>query len=333
MTRLKARLGVMERGGAGVRLPRGPAGRLLVALALWLPACAQPDVSGFVESTIAVRSSLAHAGSAFRPFIEQRTPDLLERFDEDWANVLDASDALVEYARSLDAIVAAGRTGPQGAADLAEGVDRLVGRVGGAGVAASEITAVIADVYGIAATAVAARRLSEAVGEAHPYVDAVCRILEQDVVLEIEDDLLVIYEAVLADIDDRYSDVAGNYERLIDRRTRLLERLAGADVASWSSEEPARALAQLEQVDAVLARLEGRREAHQRDIRAAELRRDAQRDLLRRLAATLRALAAEHATLRATVEAHREFSMTSVRRAAHELAKLVDQIREIESNG
>jgi len=118
----------------------------LLALASLLPACRLPDVSSFVESSVVVRTSMGQAGAEYRPFVEEFVPDRLDRFDADWARFEEACDALIEYAQSLDAIVAAGKTGADGAKELAASVDALVGRVGVSGIAASEITGVIADV-------------------------------------------------------------------------------------------------------------------------------------------------------------------------------------------
>jgi hypothetical protein len=304
-------------------------GVLGAGLAL-LPACKLPDVSDFCESAAALRSGLEEAEAAYAPFVAgSLSLSKQKEFADSWSTIEGSADALVAYAQSLDAIVAGGNKGEAGAKELAKSVDTLVTRVGAVGIATSEIASVMADVWGLAAKGIAAKQLAEATGEAHPYVDAICRILADKVASNLADDFDTICEQAKSEIDGRYPDVSGAWDLLIARRGRLTGSLASADPASWT---PA-VIQELDSIDSLLVRLRPQAEEWKKDIRDAERLRDLQKSLMLQIGVAARALAAEHGSLKAAILANRSISLNHVMHAANGLKALVVRIQEVKDNG
>jgi len=303
---------------------------LIILAATTVGGCQVPDLAGFSQSAITVRTSLGEAKSIYRPFVVQYDQTEIKTFDDDWLKVEAAADALVEYAQSLEAIAAAGQKGAEGAQKLMESVNKLAGRFDAAGIAGTAGD-IFKAVYGETAKAIAAHTLAETTREAQPLIDRICKILADKVADNFGKRLATIYTAVKSRIDDSYPDIAkaAQYERLVATRADLLSQLGTSKPDTWP-ESTVKALGDL---DAVLGRLQPRYEAWQQAINEAEALRDRQEALLRQLGVTIRAFAAEHGSLRATVEANRSFTLTNVQFAAGELTKLIDRIEEIRNHG
>lgn len=302
---------------------------LLTVSACVLTACKVPNLSGFVDSATAVQSSMVQAGVEYRPIVEEFAPNQLDQFNEDWATVEGATDALVEYAQSINEIAAAGRDGAKGAKELADSVDQLVGRVGQFGIAASEITSVITDLYGIGAQAIAVKKLADTTEDAQAYIDAICTILADRVIDELADDLDLVQVAAEVEIDDAFPEVSENYDSLLESRKTLVTGLAEEQPDAW----PPATVSQLAQVDQALAGLQPRYDEYQDALRQSRRLREEQKRLFAQLAISLRAFAEEHRALKASIESNSQFSLTTVQHATSEIRVIMGRIREIRDDG
>lgn len=323
-------MSIRERGSRSAGLRPVVTIWLLGAFATLLTGCRLPDITGFSESAATLRASLDQAEAAYAPFVGDNLDQAQKRdFDDNWKKIEGSADALVAYAQSLDALVSAGKKGSEGAKELAGSVDQLLSRVGVAGIAASEITSMASDVWGLAAQGIAAKQLAEATGEAHPYVDAICRVIADKVAANLANDFDTIYEKVQSEIDGAHPDVSGAWDLLTARRARLTSSIAGQDPSSWAQTD----LDQLNKIDLLLTQLRPQAEKWKKRIREAERLRDTQKALMLQIGAAARALASEHGALKAAILANKTLNMTNVMFASEGLRDLVNRVEEIKDNG
>lgn len=313
-----------------LRLRRTCSSILLCALpAVTLVGCQLPDLSGFAASAITVRSSLGQARSIYRPFVVQYNKSETEQFDLSWKTIETATDALVEYAQSLEAIAAAGKKGAEGAAELVGSIDKLTTKFGAAGLVGSEAANTFVALYGEAAKGMAAHTLAATTERAQPLIDAICTILAEKVADNLGARIPIIFDVIKSRIEARYRDVDKAFDELVEKRSALLNPLRNNEPADWADSD----VNNLAKLDAVLLRLQPRRDAFQQELADARKLQARQERLFMQMGVTFRAFAAEHRSIRATLEANRAFTLTNVQHAAGELDKLIERIEEIRDNG
>jgi len=322
-----------SRRSAGRRRGSSSPAAVLLSWAALLSACgALPDVAPFTRSTVMLASSTRSVGDAtvaevrlasqtVLPRNQASLEDEAERLAEGWAGHAAALDAAHEYARSLQTVVEASRSGAEsvdGVVNAAEGLAQAVGLHFGAAVSIAGDALRVA--YDQIARARGRRTLRSAVDDLTPAVSEVQRVL--DASLEDLDEIVV--RASQLQINALRSEHSSGFvfrDDLLGERARLYDK-------GWAALDDAEKtrLGEIEDAIAATNAWHAPFEGQRREIleRRAALRQS--------IAATRRALAewaAAHAEIGAALDRGGAVDTAALAAAIVEIRRLVDLAREL----
>lgn len=220
-TSIDSRRGVLTRTGAAA-----------IGLAVLMSGCAAvPDLAGYKGATIALQQSVQSAGDAVHAELDltgrstgsAAIKSSAKSFQKSWKKRVDAMDALVRYAASLEAIAAAGNEGAESVEKLGGAVDSLIKTVGvtPAGAAAGEAAGILKEVVKVGYAEYAKRR---AVDSLQASVSATGPIMTE-VVSTIDSDLVQVRKALEAATRTQLGDLEVAFEAVTDDRMSARSRL------------------------------------------------------------------------------------------------------------
>lgn len=283
--------------------------------------CRLPDVGPFVEGTAQLKGAVAAGGAAVEQELRFTFSDTAQAdaLHVNWEARNKAMTALLRYAQSLDAIVAAGNAGAESAGKVADSVKGLAEAAGiaipGSAAAVAIATDTVKFLYGQIATVRAAGQLAAALEEAQPAIERVAQLMRNDLA-----DLAVVTQAADA---VQIVNLAAEYNKLSSDRKSILQAMKNLNPAVVADRDEYAALTGL------LAALKPRYDTYQQELKAVEDRR---KSALAVIDATGRALdewAAAHADLASAVRHKRLASAQSLVSAAVELRDLVKRMRDL----
>jgi len=305
-----------------------PAWLLAGLLGTSLAGCAslpEAQIGPFVDTSIELHSAVAASGSAVTFELRQMQggETQAERFAKLWPVRVQATEALVQYATSLKAIVDSGQQGQAAARGVANGLTALSRDVGitlpAAGVA-GVATDTAAFVYGQIAAVRASRTLAEALKNAQPVVDRITVLMAQD--LEKAGELLKAANAdVSAELEiARQVEIGFRNELLAERKglyARGLQGLGNADKA------------RLKEIDALIASTESWYGPLQAQLEQIQTRLVTGERLIAATAQATLAWSATHRQLLAAVEEKRPVNPVALASAITEVQDLIRRIRAL----
>jgi len=305
---------------------------LLMMLAL-LTGCQLPDAGPFVDGTAQLRSAVAAGGAAVEQELRHQL-DATESADElkkNWEARNKAMTAVMRYAQSLAAIVAAGNEGAASAGKVADAVKNLAAAADIAIPATSEAVELASDIgkflYEQIARVRAAKQLAKALDQAQPAIERIAHLMRQDLA-----DLDVIAQAVgsleaLETIGDEQNDVASHRKSLL--KALRVPSANPAEDGSTASTIPASSWDDYARLTALLADVDVRYHAYQKQQAAIEARLNAIRAVIDGCGRALDEWAAAHAELASAARAKRAASARALIESAVELRDLVKRMRDL----
>lgn len=299
------------------------AGRLILIFC-WVAVsgCQLPDLGPYVGGTAELKAAVAAAGAAVEQDL-RNLPDGAERADKLrllWAARNQAMSALLRYAQSLDAIVAAGNSGAESAGKMADAVQELAGAAGVAlpgGAAAAGVAIDTARfIYSQIALVRAAKHLEKALEEAQPAVERIAELMRSD--LKDLDELVQATHQLMA------MKVVAENNAMAGYRATLFKALHQTrDLSNPMARE------ELEQLSRLVADVEVRHAVYLDKLEVIDARQRASRQLISATGSALDAWAAAHADLVAAVRKRRTVNTLALVAAAVEVRDLVNRIRQL----
>lgn len=299
---------------------------LLFSLPLLLPtlACSTtlPDVAPFAEATVHLRSSISVAGDAVIEELDrsQVSSERVDQLRNAWERRNEIMEAMVVYADSLSAIVAAGEADAQAADQAVDSFSRFAQTVGYPyGPAAEAVTRLARSSARQIAMARRREQLEDALEDLQPAIEGL--------VVQLEDDLLGLDRKLLG-TDGEVERALLNQPKfagLHQHRDRLRRFLRAVDVEVATADEMQKAAHA-----AVLLRASEPLVA-ERDDKLARLRERVRaiRQLLAETRVCLRFWAMTHRNLVIAVRQNKQVEVGSVIGAARQIDELVKRIREM----
>ena len=311
-----------ERLGATVSLRR-LARTLGVAIAVSAAGCASlPDARPFVEATTQYRSAIVASGGAIEGELREiKATAEAEKFAREWNVRVQATEALVEYARSLAAIVEAGNQGAASARRVADSVQKLAGAAGIALPAApvvGTVTDVAAFVYGQIASVRASSSLAAAIEAAGPAVDQIASTMAKDL-LAVEPIVRAANEIAAVNLADKFNDETSHYLSLVRERRAIYKR----PTRTPQDEE------RLLQIDRLIAATRSWRDRLDAEELAVAERLRASRKLIAAARQGLAAWALAHRDLAAAVADGRKIDPAALLSATVEIRELVKRVQSL----
>lgn len=311
-----------ERLGATVSLRR-LARALGVAIAVSAAGCASlPDARPFVEATTQYRSAIVASGGAIEGELREiKATAEADKFAREWNVRVQATEALVEYARSLAAIVEAGNQGAASARRVADSVQKLAGAAGIALPAApvvGTVTDVAAFVYGQIASVRASSSLAAAIEAAGPAVDQIASTMAKDL-LAVEPIVRAANEIAAVNLADKFNDETSHYLSLVRERRAIYKR----PTRTPQDEE------RLLQIDRLIAATRSWRDRLDAEELAVAERLRASRKLIAAARQGLAAWALAHRDLAAAVADGRKIDPAALLSATVEIRELVKRVQSL----
>lgn len=308
----------MRRVPTGLRLVF--AGLICVGI---LAGCQLPNVGPFVDATGQLKGAVASSGTAVELELRLMGADALAKdLKANWAARDKAMTALLAYAESLDAIVAAGKSGAESAGSIADSIKGLAGAAGVAIPGSPEMLAVATDtakfLYAQIANVRAAKQLSKALTEAQPAVEKIAEVMRKDLM-----DLDKIVQGANQIIQTAASTEM-SASGLQDQRKSLREEMK--KVSDLSSQTNREAYARL---SPLMAEVDARYAVYEAKLAASTKRVRASRQLINAADLALDSWTAGHAQLAVAARNKTTVSTTALLDAAVELRDLVKRIREL----
>lgn len=283
-----------------------------------------PDVGPFVDSSAALHSAMVSTGNSVAFELEvNELSDRSKAFTQAWATSIEATEALVAYAESLEQIVSSGQQGKQSVEKLTDAASSLAGAAGIV-LPATGIVGLASDtaalVYGHIAQARAAKSLQEALADMQPAVDAIAahiagNLSDADAILQTASTLHI-----------------QNMER--DRQTELGFRLAlikerrklyGRDPASLSQNDRKR----LQELDEMIDATDSWYRPLQDEINTARVRLMEGRRLIAAAADATSQWAITHRQLLAALQAKRQVDTLALMDSVGEIRELISRMRDL----
>lgn len=299
----------------------------VVAVCAWVlgaclaGGCQLPDVGPFVEGTAQLKGAVAAGGAVVEQELRLAFDDP-KRADElhaNWEARNKAMSALLRYAQSIDAIVAAGNAGAESAGKVADSVKGLAEAAGlaipGGPAAAAVATDAVKFLYGQIATIRAAGQLAAALDEAQPAVERVAQLMRKDL-----DDLTVVIRAAE---QVRTIKLQGKYKQLNSDRDSILGAMQKHNPGITAERGEYKALTEL------WAAIKPEYDAYLQESKALDDRRMAAAAVIDATGRALDEWAAAHAELASAARHKRVASTQSLVAAAVELRDLVKRIRDL----
>jgi len=298
-----------------------------IALALLAPVgCgALPDASPLVDSAWSIHAAIDSAGGAVESELRRHPEggEWADRFAQEWAVRTDATQALGEYAASIQSVVdAAGETRQR----IGAVADSVTGLANAAGVVMppAGVVAVATDAARFVLEQVnrirAANSLEEAMGPAQVAVDFICGRIADD--LRTTDEIILL---VGADLESR---VQARHQVEIEYRDKLFiarnKAYAGAPQDVMLIEMGA-----LYRIEELLALTNSWHEPLQTELASIQERTDAVRDVIAAAAGAVEAWPAAHAQLRAAIASGRTLHIAAAMSAVVEVRDLVQRMRDL----
>lgn len=306
------------------------------ALLLGATGCTTlPDTQPFTTATVGLQGAIASSGAAVVAevkavplFAKSPVPAELERA---WVTRNEAMTALVAYARSLEDIAAAGRSGEDSARKLVDAAGALAGVVGQKSAAASEAGKLVGDTFmlisGEIARARAAKSLAAALAQLQPVMERLAQLLAADL-QSLDGVLRLAAEAAQDGLDQKYDAAIGFRRQLLQTQTGLQNsiqtQLASGTVPSQlkATDELARVVTLLGQGDAAYAE-------YTRAQAALDARVRAGRQLIAETGPALTAWAATHGNLLVALRTKRPPNVAEVVAATGRIRALAERYRRL----
>lgn len=288
-----------------------------------LVGCQLPNVGPFVDATGQLKGAVASSGTAVELELRLMGADALAKdLKTNWAARDKAMTALLAYAESLDAIVAAGKSGAESAGKIADSLKGLAGAAGVAIPGSPEMLAVATDtakfLYAQIANVRAAKQLSKALTEAQPAVEKIAELMRKDL-MDLDKIVQGANQIILTAASAEMS-ASG----LQDQRKSLHgEMRKERDLTKSADRE---ALAQLSQL---LSNVDTRYAVYEAKLAASAERLRASRQLINAADSALDSWTVGHAQLAVAARNKTTVSTKELLDAAVELRDLVKRIREL----
>jgi hypothetical protein len=183
---------------------------LFFAGALLLSGCRSlPDASPFADATVGLRNAVTMGGNAVVAELKRSPVEGMDAqassLEQAWTGRTKAMAALVEYARSLQAITSAGENGAESVQKLATAAETLAQTLGAASFAAGSVGQLATDTLKFLGEQIirarAARTLETALAEMQPAIDRIAELFAADLA-----DLGAVIEVAIDSQRDRFAD-------------------------------------------------------------------------------------------------------------------------------
>lgn len=312
---------MQQRSGAGPLRRVARALGLAIAVAAVSGCASLPDVAPFVDATTQYRSAVVASGGAIEGELREiRATAQADKFAAEWNVRNHAAEALVAYARSLAAIVAAGNEGAASARKVADSVQKLAGVAGIALPAAPVVgtaTDIAAFVYGQVASIRAASSLATAMETAGPAIDQIVNAMAKD--LQAADSIVRAANEIAAlNLAEKFNTETAHYNALVAERRTLYQR-----TLTRQDEE------RLLQLDRLIGATRSWRDGLEAQEQAIAERLRASRQLIGATRQGLAAWALAHRDLAAAVAEGRKVDPAALVAAVTEIRELVRRVQSL----
>jgi hypothetical protein len=302
--------------------PRARVCALIFAAVFVAGGCQLPNVGPFVDGTAQLKAAVASSGAAVEQELRVMpgTAQQADALHNAWAARNNAMVALLRYAQSIDAIVAAGNAGAESAGKVADAVQGLASAAGVAVPGSAAAVGVAVDtakfIYAQIAVVRAAGDLAQSLDEAQPAVERIAELMRKDLT---DLDELVQAASQLSEI----AIVAQNNDLSAYRKKLADELKKDRDLSKKEARE------ELAEFSKLMSDADARYGVYQAQLSEVENRLRAARQLINSTGAALDAWAAAHAQLAVAAWKKTTVSTKALTDAAVELRDLVKRIREL----
>ena len=209
----------------------------LISAILFLSGCGSatlPDIKPFAEQTTKMASAASNAytqaeGLLSATDIETGKPkddeiDPITQLKQDWEQTRQALHAMVAYSNALAALADTGAEGSESADAVANALDGLLSVVG-VGKVSENLMGALKKANEFVAAVRAKKSLKEAIEQAQPAIDAMCKIIAANLA-----DLEIINHAAGKQVEKAHTEankpMKSYYEALMEADKEILEILA-----------------------------------------------------------------------------------------------------------
>jgi hypothetical protein len=294
-----------------------------------LSSCALPEVKPFTDATVQLHAAVDISGRVVVKEVQaldqgQAAAAVLA---QSWEMRVKLLDALVDYARSLQAIVDAGKKGQENAEKLGAAIKTLGVAtnliVPGGGAAVGVATDIASSFYAQIATVLAARSLEEALDASQPGIEIIARHLSEDIA-DLEEILLDAVQEQMDAEEEKYQLELG-FRLELEKQRKALSG-AGIDLHAGNTTQ---IVEKLKTIDALLAITDRWYLPLQARLVALRQRRDTSRGLIVACQAGIEQWAASHTTLANTVRQRKIADVDELVQTAIDIREHIKKVRDL----
>lgn len=301
---------------------------LAAFLAILGASCQLPDITPFAEGVAAVDLGVRQVGASVQEDFEHFLPPgdaQIKEIQDQWQVRIAASNALVHYANSLEALVASGNTGKEAATRLANEVSHLVKTDGLSELASNTLFQVGAEIYDLYGRMAALDSLEEAVGLAHEAIVGVCDVLVLD--LKTIESSMENFQLsrIVALKTDSYIEDKKSLEGLEELRLSEIGKMQDSNAGDASQ------IARLDSLIQIIGDVEKRVRLVEDDLKVLQNRYQGNRTAVQQTIAALREVKAAHAELQSAIANNEAPSMRNLMYAADAITQTMGNIKTIRS--